>query len=141
MPKKVFKKEKLTKEQRRTKYTQIARDRSTKKRMQAAAQNLTCFQCRQRGHSLETCPLSLKAKTCCYKCGSTDHSLQTCLEKELNVPVSKMTLPFAACFVCNETGHLSSQCKQNKKGVYPTEDRASIVVAVCIWPRIVPIKK
>jgi zinc finger CCHC domain-containing protein 9 len=29
-----------------------------------------------------------------------------------------MDLPFATCFVCNEKGHLASQCDQNERGIY-----------------------
>ena len=28
-------------------------------------------------------------------------------------------LPYATCFICNETGHLASKCPQNRNGVYP----------------------
>ena len=27
--------------------------------------------------------------------------------------------PYAKCFICNETGHLSKQCPDNPRGLYP----------------------
>ena len=27
--------------------------------------------------------------------------------------------PYAKCFICNETGHLSRQCPDNPRGLYP----------------------
>ncbi|RWR99761.1 hypothetical protein B4U79_02820, partial [Dinothrombium tinctorium] len=32
---------------------------------------------------------------------------------------SSKTLDFARCFICRKTGHLSRDCPQNEKGVYP----------------------
>lgn len=29
------------------------------------------------------------------------------------------SFPFAQCFICKETGHLSSSCPDNPKGLYP----------------------
>ena len=31
-----------------------------------------------------------------------------------------MVLPHVTCFVCHKTGHLSSQCQENERGVYVT---------------------
>ena len=53
----------------------------------------------------------------CYRCGSRKHRLSACREK---VSDPSNPLPFASCFVCNDSGHLASQCSKNKgKGVYP----------------------
>lgn len=106
-------KPKLTKEERRAKYTQIARDRSSKQRARNAARTLVCFQCRKRGHAVSDCP-ERKEVSCCYKCGSVEHPLAKCPKRN----DGDESLPFATCFVCKETGHLASQCPQNDKGVY-----------------------
>ncbi|KAL1405478.1 hypothetical protein Q8F55_009110 [Vanrija albida] len=50
----------------------------------------------------------------CYRCNSEKHSLSHCRK-----PVdAKNPTPYATCFVCLETGHLSAACPKNKKGVY-----------------------
>eukprot|EP00560_Eucampia_antarctica_P001768 CAMPEP_0197837484 /NCGR_PEP_ID=MMETSP1437-20131217/32277_1 /TAXON_ID=49252 ORGANISM="Eucampia antarctica, Strain CCMP1452" /NCGR_SAMPLE_ID=MMETSP1437 /ASSEMBLY_ACC=CAM_ASM_001096 /LENGTH=136 /DNA_ID=CAMNT_0043444555 /DNA_START=118 /DNA_END=528 /DNA_ORIENTATION=- len=61
----------------------------------------------------------------CYKCGSTEHRLQICpkltrTEKKSGgkLNYSQMDLPYATCYICNQGGHLASQCKQNKNGIY-----------------------
>eukprot|EP00842_Homolaphlyctis_polyrhiza_P001080 jgi/Hompol1/1973/HPOL_005033-RA len=51
----------------------------------------------------------------CYRCGSTEHPLSKCPVKHS----SENPLPFASCFVCKASGHLSSQCPKNERGVYP----------------------
>ncbi len=49
------------------------------------------------------------------RCGSTDHRLSACKR-----PVNPdQPLPYAACFVCSETGHLAGACPKNENGVYP----------------------
>lgn len=95
---------------------------------------MVCFGCRQTGHSIHDCPdtkanvddndsnsLGMKKKTrntnivACYKCGSTEHKVQVCSVK---VDASN-PFPFAKCFVCQGTGHLSKDCSQNERGLYP----------------------
>ncbi|KIR59831.1 zinc knuckle family protein [Cryptococcus bacillisporus CA1873] len=50
----------------------------------------------------------------CYRCNGTDHSLHQCPE-----PVDPQNpTPYATCYICLGSGHLSSLCPQNKKGVY-----------------------
>lgn len=109
-------KPKLTKEERRAKYTQIARDRQAKKRSLQNNAKLTCFHCRQKGHALADCP-QRSTVNICFKCGSAEHALAIC-------PVLKgrnwrdVELPFATCFVCKEKGHLAFNCPQNNNGIY-----------------------
>mmetsp|Transcript_8136 Transcript_8136/g.10639 ORF Transcript_8136/g.10639 Transcript_8136/m.10639 type:complete len:195 (+) Transcript_8136:92-676(+) len=107
---------KMTKEERRSKYTNLARERSQNQRRRLGERNLVCFHCRQRGHGVENCPQKEAAtisKKCCYKCGSTEHGLEACPKKGSN-----QSLPFATCFICQQQGHLSSQCSNNENGIY-----------------------
>jgi len=124
-------KKKISKEERRAKYTAIARARATKKR----DRNVICFQCRRRGHSVADCPQHQqdaadaqggggadRGGKICYRCGSQEHSLSRCPERKKSNKNSNQDgdeyLPFATCFVCKEKGHLSSKCPRNEKGVY-----------------------
>ena len=133
-------KRKLTKAERREKYTQQARDRRQKATNKKYNANKICFNCRRKGHTVAECPNVLsyqsngnnqqgfkKYNTICYKCGSNEHSLKNCpklspeekqMSKQGRMDYHRMVLPFATCFICKEKGHLSSQCKQNENGVY-----------------------
>lgn len=114
-------KKKLTKEERRAKYTKIAHDRRNKKVERERARHLTCFKCRQVGHLASSCPESTSSESnnkICYKCGSTEHALMKCPKVKKGERVVEMDLPFATCFVCQEKGHLASQCRQNERGIY-----------------------
>lgn len=51
----------------------------------------------------------------CYRCGSTEHELQKCRAK---IDPALGEFPFAKCFICGETGHLSRSCPDNPKGLY-----------------------
>lgn len=97
------KKPKMTKEERRVKYTNIAREKRQKQFQKKKHSNTVCFQCRKKGHSVSECPnnntatseqgsdgntqsnsvVSKKASSTsgnsiCYRCGSNDHSLKAC---------------------------------------------------------------
>lgn len=120
-----MKKPKMTKEERRKKYTDIARKRRQKQNQNRGGWNsrngkkeIICYLCRQSGHTVGNCPNSGKESSnnqelLCYKCGSTEHSLSACPKRN-----SSKELPFATCFLCKEKGHLVSGCPQNKKGIY-----------------------
>ncbi|KAJ1527202.1 hypothetical protein ONE63_008733 [Megalurothrips usitatus] len=82
-----------------------------------------CFNCRQAGHLLSECPavdsssgfknVDTIAVNMCYKCGSTEHTHFECKVKKNN------QYSFATCFICKEQGHISSQCPDNPRGLYP----------------------
>lgn len=77
--------------------------------------DMTCFACRQKGHSVSNCPSGGDNKPICYKCGGNDHSVSKCRAK---VDPSN-PYPFAECFVCKQKGHLSGACPNNANGLYP----------------------
>ncbi len=108
------------------------------KRIAGRHAHMTCFACREVGHSAEECAsirldadrggsttttTKMNAKTpavavvgICYRCGSRKHNLARCRQPEQ--PLNP--LPYASCFVCSGRGHLASSCPQNNgKGVYP----------------------
>jgi zinc finger CCHC domain-containing protein 9 len=110
-------KKKMTHEERKAKYTQIARDRRDKKFKQERNRNITCFKCRKPGHTANDCTEST-GKECCYKCGEMTHSLKECTKYNPKIPLHEQDLPYATCFICTKTGHLASQCTMNEKGIY-----------------------
>lgn len=80
--------------------------------------NRVCFKCRKSGHMVSDCPESKQdseaATGICYKCGSTEHSVNNC-----KVKVEAGSYPYAKCFICKEMGHISKQCPDNPRGLYP----------------------
>lgn len=78
--------------------------------------NSCCFRCRQPGHKIDQCPeLETNLNNgvgVCYNCGSANHKIYHCKK-------SSNTMEYATCFICNERGHISRDCTQNSRGVYP----------------------
>lgn len=76
-----------------------------------------CFNCRQSDHNLSECPkLNQQVEFgtgICFKCGSTEHTHFQCKV------VRGDQYKFAQCFICKEQGHISRQCPDNNRGVYP----------------------
>ncbi len=100
------KKPKMTKEERKIKYTNLARERRQKQIYRKKHTNTICYNCRQRGHAVNQCPLiqggnnsndnykydakskqarskevvlsNNENKSICYKCGKNDHTLKMC---------------------------------------------------------------
>jgi Zinc knuckle len=112
---------KLSKEDRRTKFTASLAQEKDKEREQEAANFTTCLGCRKRGHFLKDCPKVNKnsaadaAVDICFNCGLSGHALRHCL-KHRNKDGS---LPFASCFICMKKGHISKDCPENPNGLYP----------------------
>eukprot|EP00548_Thalassiothrix_antarctica_P001708 CAMPEP_0194136840 /NCGR_PEP_ID=MMETSP0152-20130528/6809_1 /TAXON_ID=1049557 /ORGANISM="Thalassiothrix antarctica, Strain L6-D1" /LENGTH=181 /DNA_ID=CAMNT_0038833643 /DNA_START=41 /DNA_END=586 /DNA_ORIENTATION=- len=116
----------MTKEDRKTKYTAIAKSRRDKlsSNLSSGNKHVICFQCRKPGHTVANCPeasgnrdgsetIEESSVQLCYKCGSTAHSLSECPRRG-----KSNDLPFAKCYICNEMGHLASSCSKNEKGIY-----------------------
>lgn len=84
------------------------------RRLRRKEHNSTCFACREKGHSMLNCPVKKSTATKCFRCGSFEHALSKCSIKDSG------ELPFAECFVCKASGHLSGQCPENPTGLYPS---------------------
>lgn len=153
-------KPKITKEERRVKYTEKAHARRDANMARLRDKDLICYRCRKTGHSAENCKadstagsatdIVVDANVCinkmqssavmagkkrkgigniCYKCGSIEHRIQLCPKIKSFLKVAKKgsridfgklgELPYADCYLCNISGHLSSYCPENKKGLYP----------------------
>ena len=127
-------KPKMTKEERRKKYTDIARKRRQKQngsRRPGSRKTFVCYNCRLPGHNAAECPslngggqenqgvictpVPKEGTVLCYKCGSTEHALHNCPKRHRG---DRSDLPFATCFICSEKGHLASACPKNKSGIY-----------------------
>lgn len=90
------------------------------KRQAQKKSGMICFHCRKAGHGMDECPEMDKDEQemgsgICYHCGSTEHELQKCRAK---IDPALGEFPFAKCFICGETGHLSRSCPDNPKGLY-----------------------
>jgi zinc finger CCHC domain-containing protein 9 len=99
----------------------VREGRSNRRRLDRKSErdaSIVCFKCRKTGHTINDCPeaeLDCEQGTgICYKCGSTEHAVNKCKTR-----VEPGSFPYAKCFICNEMGHISKQCPDNPRGLYP----------------------
>uniref|UniRef100_A0A3P9IX93 Zinc finger, CCHC domain containing 9 n=1 Tax=Oryzias latipes TaxID=8090 RepID=A0A3P9IX93_ORYLA len=89
------------------------------KRQTDKKNKMLCFNCRKPGHGLADCPEAdadrEMGRGICYRCGSTEHEIHKCRAK---VDPALGDYPYAKCFICGQTGHLSRSCPDNPKGLY-----------------------
>ncbi|XP_035990315.1 zinc finger CCHC domain-containing protein 9-like isoform X2 [Fundulus heteroclitus] len=89
------------------------------KRQRDKKNNMVCFNCRKPGHGLADCPEADRdeemGRGICFRCGSTEHEIHKCRAK---VDPALGEYPYAKCFICGQTGHLSRSCPDNPKGLY-----------------------
>lgn len=69
---------------------------------------------------IDTCRVPPMGKRCFnfffhFQCGSTEHTSSTCNLKK----GSEKSFSFATCYICKESGHISRQCPDNPRGLYP----------------------
>ncbi|XP_047227751.1 zinc finger CCHC domain-containing protein 9 isoform X2 [Girardinichthys multiradiatus] len=89
------------------------------KRQTDKKNKMVCFNCRKPGHGLADCPEADRdeemGRGICFRCGSTEHEIHKCRAK---VDPALGEYPYAKCFICGQTGHLSRSCPDNPKGLY-----------------------
>lgn len=110
----------LSKDERKQKFQQLTLDDERKKE---AAKFTICLGCRQRGHYVKDCPQldiapaedQMYCSEVCFNCGSYEHALKNCPKARDRNGV----LLYANCFICKKTGHISRDCPENSKGLYP----------------------
>ena len=119
--KKALPRAKLSKDARRDRFSTV--DEVEERRLKDKANFMICLGCRKRGHLLKDCPKAaqvaddVKASVdgMCFNCGGTDHTLKDC-----RAPRDKSgKLPYAACFICKQKGHIARDCNNNANGLYP----------------------
>jgi zinc finger CCHC domain-containing protein 9 len=113
-----FTKPKMTKDDRRAKYTDIARKRRQKQQGirngsgggrgggRFGSNNMVCYQCRQPGHSISDCPTMKQSQ------GGQQGSNK---EPDTSLEFCSPTSSLGICYKCGSTEHALAQCPKRRR--------------------------
>jgi len=119
----------------------IRRGRRRDERQVKIERRKLCFRCREPGHMLSACPAVESESSgggICFKCGSPDHTSRMCRAKR---GLGGAAYPLATCFVCKEVGHISRECPDNPRGLYPHGGSCRVCNDVTHFARDCPTTK
>ena len=138
-------KQKLTKEERRKKYTDIARKRRQKLEGRkrsffgggngnggSSYNNNVCYLCRKPGHKVSQCPLSDSNNNNINKEGN-DHQINNHIDKDLidTENTTSSSSSSAICFKCGSPEHSLSECPKLSRYEKQSKEYGNLPYATC----------
>jgi zinc finger CCHC domain-containing protein 9 len=124
-------KKKITKEERREKYTAIAKERQVKKQQK----DVMCFRCRQKGHSIQYCTNEAAVVADAETENGESQNNGTpgsCIESETTNKKSKKVKNqlTVCCYKCGSTEHNLASCPEveDEKNSKKTKNQATVQV-------------
>ncbi|XP_020601086.1 zinc finger CCHC domain-containing protein 7-like isoform X2 [Orbicella faveolata] len=79
--------------------------------------HVKCYNCNEKGHLSQNCPLPKKISVC-FLCGGVGHVKRHC--------------PNELCFNCYEPGHISKQCRKPRRRPYDRCNRCHVLGHIAV---------